>query len=112
MYPQLEIIPVLVWKSEQLAFSCLHVHEVLVRGPLNHLLFLMQINLRINNQLLQDNFEWDINNPLASPEDFSARLCAELNVGTEFVVPIAHAVREQVLQARRVSHRRLFFLYL
>lgn len=50
----------------------------------------VQLNVRIGNIVVRDQFEWDINNPNNSPEDFSESLCADLGLGSEFMLPIAH----------------------
>lgn len=43
-----------------------------------------------------DQFEWDLSNPLNSPEEFARRLCAELGLGGEFVTTIAYSIRGQL----------------
>lgn len=60
----------------------------------------IKLNVRIGNIILRDQFEWDINNCQNSPEvtitfylllqDFSESLCADLGLGSEFMLPIAH----------------------
>jgi SWI/SNF-related matrix-associated actin-dependent regulator of chromatin subfamily B protein 1 len=54
------------------------------------LLKILQINVRIGNIVLRDQFEWDINNPHNSPEDFAESLCQDLGLDPEFMLPIAH----------------------
>jgi SWI/SNF-related matrix-associated actin-dependent regulator of chromatin subfamily B member 1 len=51
---------------------------------------IIKLNVRINNIIIRDQFEWDINNPRNSPEDFAESLCADLGLGSEFMLPIAH----------------------
>ena len=60
------------------------------------LLKIIQLNVRIGNIVLRDQFEWDINNPHNSPEDFSESLCSDLGLGPEFMLPVAHSIREQI----------------
>jgi SWI/SNF-related matrix-associated actin-dependent regulator of chromatin subfamily B protein 1 len=59
---------------------------------------IIKLNVRINNIIVRDQFEWDINDPRNSPEDFSETLCADLGLGSEFMLPIAHQIREQVIE--------------
>jgi SWI/SNF-related matrix-associated actin-dependent regulator of chromatin subfamily B protein 1 len=54
----------------------------------------IKLNVRINNIIVRDQFEWDINDPRNSPEDFAETLCADLGLGSEFMLPIAHQIRE------------------
>ena len=54
----------------------------------------IKLNVRINNIIIRDQFEWDINDPRNSPEDFAESLCADLGLGSEFMLPIAHQIRE------------------
>jgi len=62
------------------------------------LIRVIRLNVRIGNIIVQDQFEWDVNNPLNSPEDFAECLCADLGLGSEFLLPIAHQIREQILE--------------
>ncbi|KAH6602673.1 hypothetical protein BASA61_000838 [Batrachochytrium salamandrivorans] len=59
------------------------------------------LDLHVGVVYLKDRFEW----PLfptheVTPEDFSRQLAADLGVGGEFIPMIAHAIREQVVNAR------------
>ena len=54
----------------------------------------IKLNVRINNIIVRDQFEWDINDPRNSPEDFAETLCADLGLGSEFMLPITHQIRE------------------
>ncbi len=56
----------------------------------------IKLEIRINNLLLRDQFMWDINNPSNSPEAFASTLIADLGLGSEFFLPIAHSIREQI----------------
>ena len=43
-----------------------------------------------------DQFEWDLSNPLNSPEVFARQLCADLGLGGEFATTIAYSIRGQL----------------
>ena len=45
---------------------------------------------------LVDQFEWDLSNPLNSPEQFAQQLCADLGLGGEFPSTIAYSIRGQL----------------
>ena len=51
---------------------------------------MISVNVRIGRVVYKDKFEWDINNPDNSPEDFAECVCADLGLGDEFFLPIAH----------------------
>lgn len=44
---------------------------------------------------MEDKFEWEINNPLNSPEEFAQSMSRELSLSGEFTTAIAHCIREQ-----------------
>lgn len=50
---------------------------------------------------LVDQFEWDPSNPLNSPELFAKSLSRDLGLGPDYVVSIAVAIREKLLQAKQ-----------
>ena len=54
--------------------------------------------------VVRDKFEWDINNPDNSPEDFAECMCADLGLGSEFMLPIAHQIREKILELQKTAH--------
>jgi SWI/SNF-related matrix-associated actin-dependent regulator of chromatin subfamily B member 1 len=56
---------------------------------------LVKLNITIGQHTLVDQFEWDINNPLNSPEEFAASMAKELSLSGEFTTAIAHCIREQ-----------------
>lgn len=56
---------------------------------------LVKLNITIGQHTLVDQFEWDINNPLNSPEDFAASMGKDLSLSGEFTTAIAHCIREQ-----------------
>jgi SWI/SNF-related matrix-associated actin-dependent regulator of chromatin subfamily B protein 1 len=62
------------------------------------------LDIKVDNICLKDRFEWDINDPENSPEDFAYSLAEELNLNGEFVVKIAHQIREQLLYYRKNYH--------
>ncbi len=56
----------------------------------------LQLNIHVGNISLNDQFEWDLTNPLNSPEQFARQLCADLGLGGEFVTTIAYSIRGQL----------------
>lgn len=56
---------------------------------------LIKLDITIGAHTLVDQFEWDINNPLNSPEDFATSLTKEMALSGEFTTAIAHCIREQ-----------------
>ncbi|KAK6079293.1 snf5/smarcb1/ini1 [Seiridium cupressi] len=56
---------------------------------------LIKLNITIGQLTLVDQFEWDINNPLNSPEEFAVSMAKEMSLSGEFVTAIAHCIREQ-----------------
>ncbi|ROT35907.1 SNF5-domain-containing protein [Sodiomyces alkalinus F11] len=56
---------------------------------------LVKLNITIGQHTLVDQFEWDINNPLNSPEEFATSMSRELSLSGEFTTAIAHCIREQ-----------------
>ena len=55
----------------------------------------IKLNITIGQNCLEDQFEWDINNPENSPEDFARKMTTELCLSGEFATAIAHSIREQ-----------------
>ncbi|TGZ79987.1 SNF5-domain-containing protein [Ascodesmis nigricans] len=83
-----------------------HPHIVLHDEPLDPKLpysayknddmrILIKLNITIGQHTLEDQFEWDINNPQNSPEEFARLLTREMSLAGEFTTAIAHAIREQ-----------------
>ncbi|KAH6654016.1 hypothetical protein BKA67DRAFT_516936 [Truncatella angustata] len=56
---------------------------------------LIKLNITIGQLTLVDQFEWDMNNPLNSPEEFATSMAKEMSLSGEFVTAIAHCIREQ-----------------
>lgn len=56
---------------------------------------LIKLNIAIGPITLVDQFEWDINNPQNSPEDFARSMAQDLSLSGEFTTAIAHCIREQ-----------------
>ncbi|KAL2136648.1 hypothetical protein VTI74DRAFT_2380 [Chaetomium olivicolor] len=56
---------------------------------------LVKLNITIGAHTLVDQFEWDINNPMNSPEEFAASMARDLSLSGEFTTAIAHCIREQ-----------------
>ncbi|XP_064392260.1 SWI/SNF-related matrix-associated actin-dependent regulator of chromatin subfamily B member 1-like isoform X2 [Halichondria panicea] len=57
---------------------------------------IIKLNIHVGNISLNDQFEWDLTNPLNSPEQFARQLCADLGLGGEFVTTIAYSIRGQL----------------
>lgn len=55
----------------------------------------IKLNITIGRVALIDQFEWDINNPLNSPEEFARHMAWENALSGEFTTAIAHSIREQ-----------------
>lgn len=56
---------------------------------------LIKLNITIGQHTLVDQFEWDINNPLNSPEEFAKQMTRDLSLSGEFTTAISHCIREQ-----------------
>ena len=56
---------------------------------------LIKLNITIGQHTLVDQFEWELNNPLNSPEEFAASMSRDLSLSGEFTTAIAHSIREQ-----------------
>ncbi|KAF2147241.1 uncharacterized protein K452DRAFT_217280 [Aplosporella prunicola CBS 121167] len=56
---------------------------------------LIKLNITIGAHTLVDQFEWDINDPMNSPEEFARSMTTELSLSGEFATAIAHSIREQ-----------------
>jgi SWI/SNF-related matrix-associated actin-dependent regulator of chromatin subfamily B protein 1 len=71
----------------------------------------IKIDLRIGELVLTDQFEWDINNPRNSPEEFAQNLCADLGLGSDFILPISHSIKEQILDHQKAfsNERRRYY---
>jgi len=65
------------------------------------LIKVIELDLRVENVCIKDRFEWDINDPNNVPEEFAIQLCNELGLTNEFMVLIAHSIREQIEGFRR-----------
>ena len=56
---------------------------------------LIKLNITIGQHTLVDQFEWEINNPLNSPEQFAKQMTQDLSLSGEFTTAISHCIREQ-----------------
>lgn len=56
---------------------------------------LVKLNITIGQHTLVDQFEWDVNNPLNSPEQFAEQMTNDLSLSGEFTTAVAHSIREQ-----------------
>ncbi|TVY48883.1 SWI/SNF chromatin-remodeling complex subunit [Lachnellula occidentalis] len=55
----------------------------------------IKLNITIGPTTLEDKFEWELNNPLNSPEEFAQSMSREMSLAGEFTTAIAHCIREQ-----------------
>lgn len=71
----------------------------------------IKLDIRIGDIVINDKFEWDINNPHNSPSDFAQSLCADLGLGSEFILPIAHSIKEQILDHQKscANEKKLYY---
>lgn len=56
---------------------------------------LVKLNITIGQNTLIDQFEWEVNNPYNSPEEFARQMTNDLSLAGEFTTAIAHSIREQ-----------------
>ena len=56
---------------------------------------LIKLNITIGQNTLIDQFEWDVNDPYNSPEEFARQITRDLSLAGEFATAIAHSIREQ-----------------
>lgn len=75
-------------------------HRIYASNP-KESIKVLELDVQYDNVALKDRFEWDINEPLNSPEEFAWELCQELQLSSEFCVKIAHQIREQIEYYRR-----------
>ncbi|KAH7907812.1 SNF5-domain-containing protein [Hygrophoropsis aurantiaca] len=67
---------------------------------------LIKLDIIVGSMKLDDQFEWDLENADASPEQFAEVYAKELGLGGEFKTAIAHCIREQV----QVYQKSLFLV--
>lgn len=82
-------------------------HHRAHRPKVEECIKIFELDIKVDNICLKDRFEWDVNDPGNSPEDFALSLAEELNLNGEFVVKIAHQIREQLLYYRRNHQHEL-----
>ncbi|KAG2917715.1 hypothetical protein PC116_g24192 [Phytophthora cactorum] len=75
-----------------------------VTGESLHPIF---INLRLNDTIYIDRFEWDLNNPNNSPERFAQVVCEDLGLSGEFEAQVALSIREQLRDYSRLIREGL-----
>lgn len=46
----------------------------------------IRLDFKVDNVMVNDLFEWDINNPDNKPEDFAKVICVDMGLGSEFEV--------------------------
>ena len=65
---------------------------------------LIKLNITIGQNTLIDQFEWEVNNPYNSPEEFARQMTHDLSLAGEFTTAIAHCIREQCQLYSRSLH--------
>ena len=71
------------------------------RRPNHEVIRTIKIDVRVENVVLTDKFEWDINNPSGSPEEFALELVEEFGLSSKFINPIVFAIREQISEHQK-----------
>ena len=61
----------------------------------DELRIVVKLNITLGQHTLVDQFEWEINNPQNSPEQFAEQMTHDLSLSGEFTTAIAHSIREQ-----------------
>jgi len=56
---------------------------------------LIKLNITIGQHSLVDQFDWDINSPLNSPERFAQNMARDMSLSGEFMTAVAASIREQ-----------------
>lgn len=66
-------------------------------GSMEEMRILIKLDIIVGSIRLEDQFEWELNNPDGSaPERFAEVYCMELGLNGDFKTAIAHCIREQV----------------
>lgn len=66
----------------------------------------IRLDMRIGSVVIRDQFEWDLNCELNSPEAFAEMLGCDLGLGMDHVAAVAHAVREQLVELAEFRDKR------
>jgi len=93
--PTLTFVPAIV-QSMQQQIKQHGVQSEIVLSEMADQRVIIKLNLHVGNVSLQDQFEWDMSDPLNNPEQFALSLCTELGLGGEFVTAIAYSIRGQL----------------
>ena len=75
------------------------------------ILKIIKLDIRIGDVVLCDQFEWDVNNPKNNPENFAHSLCTDLGLGSDFILPVTHSIKEQILDHQKniMNERRRYY---
>lgn len=93
--PTLTFVPAIV-QSMQQQIKQYNLESEIVISEMADQRVIIKLNLHVGNVSLQDQFEWDMAEPLNDPEQFALSLCTELGLGGEFVTAIAYSIRGQL----------------
>ncbi|KAK7057551.1 hypothetical protein R3P38DRAFT_2841689 [Favolaschia claudopus] len=79
------------------------VEDFTINGKTLHedLRILIRLDIIVGSVKLDDQFEWDLTNEDASPEEFAENYAQELGLNGEFKTAIVHSIREQVHAYRK-----------
>lgn len=80
-------------------------------GTNDEMIKIIKLDVRIDDRVLTDSFIWDINNPMNIPENFAVDYCRDLNLGSEFIVPISLSIREQLIEQRYTYNDKNRYYY-
>lgn len=56
----------------------------------------IKLNITIGQHQLTDQFDWDINNPTNSPEEFARQMAKDMSLSGDFTTAIAASIHEQI----------------
>ncbi|KAI0564224.1 SNF5/SMARCB1/INI1 [Gracilaria domingensis] len=76
------------------------------KQPQDECRHVVRLDIRIGRIVIRDQFEWDLSAHQNSPEAFAEGLCADLGLNSEHVPPVAHAIREQLLELAEFQDKR------
>jgi hypothetical protein len=70
----------------------------------------ISLEVRAGDMILKDQFEWDVFNPLSSPEMFAQKLCEDCQLELKWIPLVAHSIRENIyayLQRHFLKNKKL-----
>jgi hypothetical protein len=64
----------------------------------NDLLLTINLDVRLHETQLKDQFEWFLLNNESTPEEFAQKLCEDIHLNPSFIPIVSNAIREQIYQ--------------